>query len=310
MPNLDAATRRITWRKNQFHGASMQLLAQLFVSGIIAGSTYALLGVSFGIIYATTRIFHIANAATYVLGAYAVVGTIDSFHWSLAMAVVAGVAVATMAGVLIELLAYRPMRRRGGTLMTIFLVSLGVEIVVGSLVQIVFGPEGIPAPGFPVTILTFQTVTVTNRDILSVMACWLCIGLVLSFLRVSRYGRAVTAVQTNEILARSVGIDPGRIYLLVFAVGSALCGVAAGLFMLSGVAQPSMGMSPILMSFIAVFLGGVPSIAGAALGGLLVGVVGSLTGFFFTGDAGEIVVFAVLFLFLFLRPQGLLGQKR
>ena len=102
------------------------LVEQLLVTGLISGSAYALLGVSFGIVYSTTRIFHLANAAVYTFAAYGAALTVKYWGIPLVPALVIGLAVGVVSGAVIELVAYRPMRARGGTLLTVFLMSLGL----------------------------------------------------------------------------------------------------------------------------------------------------------------------------------------
>jgi branched-chain amino acid transport system permease protein len=110
-------------------------------------------------------------------------------------------------------------------------------------------------------------------------------------------------------MAAAVGISPNRIYLVVFAIGSLLVGVAALFFAMGGVAFPQMGLQPILIGFIAVFLGGIGSTVGAALGGVLLGLAASLTGLFVSSRFSLAVVFGILFVVLIIRPQGLLGRR-
>jgi branched-chain amino acid transport system permease protein len=287
---------------------NLSLLAQLIVSGIVVGSSYALLGVSFGIVYSTTKIFHMANAVLYTLAAYTAVVCQRWFGLSLWVAIPAAVIAAGVAGVLLELGAYRPMRARGGTLMTIFLVSLGLTLAAQAGLQLVFGGGGIPVPGFPIRTIALGTVTLTTLDITQVVVAWFSIGLLLLFLRTTRYGRAIAATRSNPAMALAVGVPIARVYVLVFLLGGVFVGIAALLFAMENVANPGMGVAPILISFIAVFLGGVNSVPGAALGGLVVGLVSSLTALFLSGDFGPVAAFGLLFILLIIRPQGLFDR--
>lgn len=289
-------------------GASLELFNQLLVSGLILGSSYALLGVSLGIIYSTTRIFHFAHSAVYAASAYVAVVGVHNLALPLAAAVPLGLVAGVFLGLAIEAVAYREMRRVGSTLLVIFLVSLGLTIMTPNLLQIIFGPENKTLPGFPITTFNIGSVTFTNLDLFSAITAWVLIALVLVFMRRSRYGRAITAVRTNRDMAAAVGISPDWMYLLVFGVGSLLVSVSAILFTLGGVAFPTMGLKPVLISFIAVFLGGLGSTGGAALGGLVLGLATSLSGLWITSDLAIAVVFGLLFVLLIFRPQGLLGK--
>jgi branched-chain amino acid transport system permease protein len=284
------------------------LFQQLLVSGLVLGSVYALLAVSFGIIYATTETFHLAHSVVYTVAAYAAVVTADALGLPLGPAALVGLAAAVALGIAIETVAYRPMRRRNATVLAIFLASLGLAIVGPNLIQILFGPENRNLPGFPSDTITLsENITFTVLDLTSVIVCWTCVGALSLGLRRTRYGRAITAVRTNREMAMAVGIPVERIFALVFAVGS-LLGIAALLFTMDGVAFPTMGLSPVLTGFIAVFLGGIGSTIGAAVGGLTLGLITSLSGLWLSGDYSPAVVFGLLFILLLIRPQGLLGR--
>lgn len=286
----------------------LTLLAQLTVSGIVVGSTYALLGVSFGVIYATTKIFHLAHAVAYAGAAYAAVWSADHLGFGFWPALAAGLLVAVVLGVGIELLFYRPMRRRNATLLTIFLVSLGISVAFPNLLQLLFGPENQTLPRPPNPTYGLGSVTISRHDIVSVAVCWLLVTAVAVFIARTRFGRSITAMRTNPVMAEAVGIDSRRVYSVVFAVGSALAGVAGLLFTAKGVATPTMGLQPTLVGFIAAFLGGIGSQWGAALGGLALGLISSWSALYLQVDYGPVVVFGAMFLVLLVRPQGLLGK--
>jgi branched-chain amino acid transport system permease protein len=285
------------------------LFQQLLVSGLVLGSVYALLAVSFGIIYATTKTFHLAHSVVYTVAAYAAIVTVDSLGLPLAPAALVGLAAAVALGIAIETVGYRPMRRRNATVLAIFLASLGLAIVGPNLIQILFGPENRNLPGFPNDTITLsENITFTVLDLTSVVVCWTCVGALSLALRRTRYGRAITAVRTNQDMAMAVGIPVERIFALVFAVGSLLVGIAALLFTMDRVAFPTMGLPPVLTGFIAVFLGGIGSTIGAAVGGLTLGLITSLSGLWLSGDYSPAVVFGLLFILLLIRPQGLFGR--
>lgn len=286
----------------------LTLLAQLTVSGVVVGSTYALLGVSFGVIYATTKIFHLAHAVAYAGAAYAAVWSADHLGLSFWPALVAGLIVAVLLGVGIEVLFYRPMRRRNATLLTIFLVSLGISVAFPNLLQLMFGPENqtLPRPDNPTYGL--GSVTISAHDIVSVAVSWLLVGAVAMFIARTRFGRSITAMRTNPVMAEAVGIDSRQVYSVVFVLGSLLVGVAGLLFTAKGVATPTMGLQPTLIGFIAAFLGGIGSQWGAALGGLALGLISSWSALYLQVDYSPVVVFGAMFLVLLIRPQGLLGK--
>jgi branched-chain amino acid transport system permease protein len=284
------------------------LFAQLTTSGIVVGSIYALLGVSFGVIYATTRIFHLAHAVPFAAAAYATIWSSNTFGLPLFAAILVGLGIGVLFGLVIEIVAYRPMRKRNATLLSLFLVSLGISVAFPNLLQIVFGPDNqsLQRPDNPT--IAFGSITVSRHDIIAVVISWLLICAVIVFIDRTRFGRSVTAMRTNPTMAAAVGIDSRVVYLLVFGLGSFLVSVAGLLAITEGVATPTMGFSPTLTGFIAAFLGGIGSLRGAALGGLLLGLVSSWSAMFLQVDYGPVVVFGAMFLILLVRPQGLLGK--
>jgi branched-subunit amino acid ABC-type transport system permease component len=203
---------------------------------------------------------------------------------------------------------YRPMRKRNATLLTIFLVSLGISVAFPNLLQIVFGPDNktLPRPDNP----TYElgSVTISRQDVIAVLVAWALIAAVATFIVKTRFGRSVTAMRTNPTMAEAVGIDGNRVYTVVFVIGSFLIAVAGLLFTTRGVATPTMGLQPTLTGFIAAFLGGIGSQWGAALGGLALGLLSSWSALYLQVDYGPVVVFGAMFLVLLIRPQGLLGK--
>jgi branched-chain amino acid transport system permease protein len=287
---------------------SWELVAQLTVGGVVLGSTYALLGLSFGLIYSTTGIFHFAHAVVYTIAAYAAVVFLNDLGLPWPAALALGIVVAVALGMAIEGLAYRPMRSAGGTPMAIFLVSLGLTTLAPNLLQIIFGTENQTFGAYSPEIYSLGTTIVTSLDIATVVVSWILIVGVLVFLKRTRQGLATTAVRVNRQMAAAVGISPDRVHLLVFGLGSALVAVPALLFLLNGVASPTMGLSPVLTALIAVFVGGVGSMAGAALGGFVLGMLTSLSALWLSSNYQLVVVFGILFVFVIVRPQGLFGR--
>ena len=287
---------------------SWELVAQLTVGGVVLGSTYALLGLSFGLIYSTTGIFHFAHAVVYTIAAYAAVVFLNDLGLPWPAALALGIVVAVALGMAIEGLAYRPMRSSGGTPMAIFLVSLGLTTLAPNLLQIIFGTENQTFGAYTPEIYSLGSTIVTSLDIATVIISWILIAGVLVFLKRTRQGLATTAVRVNRQMAAAVGVSPDRVHLLVFGLGSALVAVPALLFLLNGVASPTMGLSPVLTALIAVFVGGVGSMAGAALGGFVLGMLTSLSALWLSSNYQLVVVFGILFVFVIVRPQGLFGK--
>lgn len=281
---------------------------QLAFDGLLIGSFYAMLAVSFGIIFSTTRTFHFAHALTFTVGAYVGVITAEAGlpFWA---AVLVGALAAACFGVATDLLVYRPLRRRQAKQLNVFLASLGMLIAGQAVVQYVFGPNSRPVPGVPITGVSLGALSTSSLHIVIAAVSWLFVLLVAAFLRWTRYGLAIRGVESNAVLADAFGVSRAMIFLLVFFLGSFLAGIGGVLFAARDTATPAMGLEPLLAAFIAVFIGGIGSIAGAALGGLALGMAESLGAIVLPGYLTNIVAFVILFIVLVVRPRGLLARR-
>lgn len=287
----------------------LALAAQLATNGLISGSLYALLGVSWGLIFATTKIFHFAHALTLTVAVYAAVLAVGQWGWGLPAGFLLAAVVGCLFGVATERVVYRPLRRVNATSLNIFLASLGLLIAGESAVLIVFGPQARDLPGFPISGIALGPVAFTTVEGLWLVGSWALLLLLIAWLWWTRYGRAIRAVASNRELAQCVGIDPEHVSLLVFGIGSALVGLGGMLLALRDTVSPTIGVQPVLTAFIAVFLGGIGSIPGAVLGGLVLGLAENMGGLLLPGHWQGVIAFVVLFSVLVFRPSGLLGVR-
>jgi branched-chain amino acid transport system permease protein len=287
----------------------LALAAQLAANGLISGSLYALLGVSWGLIFATTRIFHFAHALTLTVAVYAAVLAVSRWGLGLPAGFALAAAVGCLFGIATERIVYRPLLRANATQLNVFLASLGFLIAGESAILIAFGPQARELPGFPISGIALGPVAFTTIEALWLVASWAVLLALIAWLWRTRYGRAIRAVASNRELAQCVGIDPQRIFLLVFAIGSGLAGLGGTLLALRDTASPTIGVQPVLAAFIAVFLGGIGSVLGAVLGGLVLGLAENMGGLLLPGHWQGVISFVVLFLVLVFRPSGLLGVR-
>ena len=287
----------------------LALAAQLAANGLISGSLYALLGVSWGLIFATTRIFHFAHALTLTVAVYGAVIAVDRLGLGLPLGFVLSGVIGCVLGVATERIVYRPLRLANATQLNVFLASLGFLIVGESAILIAFGPQARELAGFPISGIALGPVAFTTVEGLWFVGSWVLLLPLTAALWWTRHGRAIRAVASNRELAQCVGIDPERIHVLVFAIGSTLAGLAGALLALRDTASPTMGVQPVLTAFIAVFLGGIGSILGAVVGGLVLGLAENMGGLLLPGHWQSVIAFVVLFVVLVLRPSGLFGVR-
>jgi branched-chain amino acid transport system permease protein len=288
----------------------MILILQLIVFGLVQGSKFALLSTSFWLVFSTTRTFHLAHAISYAIAAYATVTLCTFWGYPLWIGAIGSILAAVLFGCGVEALVYRRLRSRNAGILAIFLASLGISTAGTSLLQLIFGAQVYQVDGFPKQTFDFNGVTVTNLDVLATAVSLLLVAGVVILTSRTRFGNSLTAVRTNTLLAMAVGISVNRIALQVFALASAMAAVAAYFETVNFVAHPTMGLQPVLYSIVAVFLGGIASVWGAALGGMALGFLLVFSGLFVSQSAGVILVFAVLAAVIVFKPEGLLRGPR
>lgn len=286
------------------------MFLQLLANGLVEGAGFALLALGFALIFSTTRIFHVAHGSVYAVAGYLFYGFVTVWRWPFALALVTTIALAALLGVLIELVIYRPLARRGASHMLILMASIGTLIFLDNLVEIAFGgdnktvsvgarlQEGIPLGPVVFTWLQLIGLAVAGGVLL-----------LLNHLRRSTdAGRALRAVTINPVMARIVGIDLGRVRLLAFGVGSALAAVSSVMAAIDVGVEPGRGLSVVLVAAIAVLVGGLDAFTGAALGGLILGLAMNLGLWRIGAEWREALAFGVMLAFILLRPTGLYGR--
>ena len=287
----------------------LTLPAQALANGLTLGAIYAIVATGFAVIFSTTKTFHFAHGGVYLWVAY-VIAVAAQQGLSLWIAIAIGLIVSAVLSVAIEVGIYRRMRRRGATPLSMFVASLGLLIILQNLILVVFGPDVRPImlPGLVPTIEIGPIILQTAAVLQFIAAVVVLLGLMALF-RWSRLGRSMRAVASNLEMAALIGIDPRRTYIWAFLIGSVVLVPAAFLNSVTTGLDPSLGATIMLITLISVIVGGVGSIAGAALGGWMIGISQSLSTLILPVQWQNAVAFGVLLLFIVFRPTGILGQK-
>jgi branched-chain amino acid transport system permease protein len=286
----------------------MDLFLLQLLNGLVSGAFYALLALGLALILSLTRIINLAHGGFLVVGAYLgyVLAGLLGFYPALLLAPF----LLALLGVLLEAFLLRPLYARDP--LESLLLTFGLALVLEEAVRALFGPVGVPfripeglsAPLFPGTAFFFLT---RYRAFVLGMAALagLLVFLLLRFTALGLYLRA--GAQDREILS-ALGTDVRRLYTLAFALGVYLAGLAGVLAAGQLGLSPTMGTGLLMPSFVALILGGVGSLGGSYLGGLLVGMASGLAGQF-VAQASEFAPYVILALVLLLRPRGLFGQE-
>jgi branched-chain amino acid transport system permease protein len=286
----------------------MDLLLQLSINGLSLGSIYAILGISWGLIFAVTRTFHFAHGATFVIACYAAY-LFQQLGLSLILSSVGSVIAAGLFGIALEGLLYRFLRKAFATHLVIFVAALGTLITVENLVAMGFGTDTKPLEGFPIQVIKIGQVGFNNLHVVMFITAGAVFAALLLYLRYTKTGKALRAVISNPEMAEVIGIDVRKYFLVAFGMGSVLVAPAAVLVTIERGATPDLGHWAILYAFMPVIIGGIGSLPGAALAGFIVGLAESIGIWKISSQWQVGIAFVVLVAVLLLKPTGLFGFR-
>lgn len=285
------------------------MIAQLFVNGVILASMYALLGISWGIIFNVANTFHFAGALTYLLAGYVAVYTYDKLGLPFPLAFILAIAVAVLFGIVVEIVLYRPLRRLFATPLAILIASLGLLIIGENVILLVFGTVPIAMTRLHISLYSFGSINFANTHLIATVICIVVVVLYILFLNLTTTGKAMVATANNPQMAEVVGINISRIYLLTFVVGSTLAGVAGFLYSMTHAASLPMGMEMVLVAFMATLMGGVGHLWGAVIAGIIMGMVQSFAILAIGSQWQLAVLYLLLIIVIVVRPRGIFGVK-
>ena len=286
------------------------MFQQLVLNGIIAGSIYALIAIGFTVIYRTVKFFHFAHGIVYTAGAYVAYTLIISLHLNFALSFFLSIILAAFLGIAIDKFVYYPLRRQNASNLIFLLASFGVVILLQNLIQLIYGAQILTIRTGPIkeghhfggAVITDIQIMILAVSIILMILLWL-------FIQKTKIGKAMRAVSDDPVAANVVGINPERIILTSFAIGSALAGAAGILISLETNIEPTMGFNALLKGIIAAIIGGIGSIPGAVLGGFFLGLVENLGIWKISAGWKDCIAYAILIIFLLIRPWGILGTK-
>ncbi|PHK95219.1 branched-chain amino acid ABC transporter permease [Pseudoroseomonas rhizosphaerae] len=284
------------------------LFLQLFISGLQTGAIYALTAAGFALIFGATRVFHVAHGATFALAGYAYLACTDAgLPWP--AGALAALVLAVAFGLAMDAFIYRPIQRHEGSFFTVFVAAFGMSIVVQSVIELVFG-RGFVTVSSALTMARQVAPGIYLADIF-----WVAAGvaialfvLVTLFLERTRAGIGLRALSENPELLRAYGLSSRRLSAMAFGLGSALAVPGAILTTMTSGLQPAISHQVMLISLAAAVVGGIGSLRGAALAGLLLGVVENLVIGVLDTQWSAAAGFVVLFAFILFKPSGLFGQ--
>lgn len=286
------------------------LLLQLLVDGLQLGALYALMAVGFAIIFGSTRVFHYAHGTTYIIVGYVFYYLAERLHVPWWGAAVIAASAGVIFGVALDRYVYRPIQRDEGSFFTVFVASFGIGVVAENLVIILFGASFVSIS----TPLTRANdigggIVISWLGIASMLVAGLLFTFLHWFLGRTDVGVALRALSENPELVRGFGLNPRKLSQYAFGIGSLLVVPAALVATCVTGLTPTAGHRVVLISIAASIIGGIGSLRGAGLGGLILGLAESLAVWKLSTGWSEAVAFIILFCFILARPSGLFGTR-
>ena len=286
----------------------MEFLSYL-ISGISLGSVYAIIALGYTMVYGIAKMLNFAHGDVIMVGGYVSLLTMTSLGLPVWAAILLAMVVCTVLGVLIEGLAYKPLRSAPS--LAVLITAIGVSYFLQNSALLVWGANPkVYSPIIEGALKLFDgQLTITYVSMLTVCVCVVIMIALTVFTSKSKMGKAMRACSEDKAAAQLMGINVNKTISLTFAIGSALAAIAGVLLCSSyPTLQPTTGSMPGIKAFTAAVFGGIGSIPGAFLGGILLGIIESLAKAYISTQLANSVVFAVLIIVLLVRPAGLLGK--
>ncbi len=279
------------------------------LDGLSLGAIYALIALGYTMVYGIAKMLNFAHGDIIMVGAYAILVTLNATGHPI-LGVIAAVIVCTIVGIVIEKVAYKPLR--GASPLAVLITAIGVSYLLQSIAQLIFKSKS-----QAVTITETHMVNIGSAELNLNTLLTLVVGAVIMvaltlFVKFTRTGRAMQAVSEDRGAAQLMGVNVNKIIMITFAIGSALA-ACAGVFYLMQIpsVSPTLGSMPGIKAFAAAVIGGIGSIPGAMLGGVILGVVEKLAlSVPALAPYATAIEFALLIVILLVRPIGILGKKR
>ncbi len=287
------------------------MFLQQLLNGIALGSTYALVAIGYSLVFGVLRIINFANGSLYMLGAYLVFVLYSAMNGQLVLAILFALLATAAAGFLVDFVGLRKLRRDNAPRMSGLISTMGIATIIENVIQIWIGTETKQFPDF----LNFGSFQIGSAIVTSTQICIFFISLFLMaafslLVYKTKIGKAMRAVSQNMTTARLMGINVKLVISGTFMVSGFLAAVAGTMVgayyrAIDTLMSSSVGMK----TFAAAVLGGVGSLPGAMVGGLLVGVAESIGGSYISSGYRDAIAFAILILVLLIKPSGIFGKK-
>lgn len=281
------------------------------INGISLGSVYAIIALGYTMVYGIAKMLNFAHGDVIMIGGYTVFTVVSTMGLSPWLGILLSIVVCTVLGVVLEKVAYKPLRQASP--LAVLITAIGVSYLLQNVALLLFtaNPKAFTSVvNVPAIKLADGKLTISGVTIVTILACIvIMVGLTL-FIKKSKAGRAMLAVSEDKGAAQLMGIDVNKTISLTFAIGSALAAIA-GVLLCSAypTLTPYTGAMPGIKAFVAAVFGGIGSIPGAMIGGILLGIIENLSKAYISSQLADAIVFLVLILVLIIKPTGILGKQ-
>ena len=281
------------------------------INGISLGSVYAIIALGYTMVYGIAKMLNFAHGDIIMVGGFTVFTIVTTMGGSPVVGILASVVVCTVLGVTIERVAYRPLR--DASPLAVLITAIGVSYLLQNVALLIFGSNARQFTSVitvPALKLAGGKLSISSVTIVTILSCIVIMAALMAFINKTKMGQAMLAVSEDRGAATLMGINVNRTISVTFAIGSALAAVA-GVLLCS--AYPSLspytGSMPGIKAFVAAVFGGIGSIPGAFIGGILLGIIENLAKAYISSQLSDAIVFSVLIIVLLVRPTGILGKK-
>ena len=286
----------------------MEFLAQL-VNGLSLGSIYALIALGYTMVYGICKMLNFAHGDVIMVGAYTLSIAMSTLHFPPFLSIIISMLVCALLGVTIERIAYKPLRQASP--LAVLITAIGVSYFLQSSALLIFGStQRSVESAVKVPNVTVGDFTISGNAIFTLAITIVLMICLTWFINKTMTGKAMLAVSEDKGAAQLMGVNVNKTIAVTFLIGSALAAVAGVLYIASyGFVGPYTGSLPGIKAFVAAVLGGIGSVPGAMLGGILLGIIESLSKAYISTQLADAIVFGVLIVVLLVKPTGLLGKK-
>lgn len=289
----------------------MRFLSSL-INGVSLGSVYAIIALGYTMVYGIAKMLNFAHGDVIMVGAYITFVAMNNMGLPVGVAIVLSIIVCTALGITIERFAYKPLRKAVSPL-AVLITAIGVSYLLQNLALLIFGPntkQFTSVVDFGALKLLGGKIIIQDETIVNIVLCLIIMVCLTLFVNKTKSGQAMRAVSEDKGAAQLMGINVNGTIALTFAIGSGLAAIA-GVLMCSAYPSltPYVGSMPGIKAFVAAVLGGIGSIPGAFLGGILLGVIEILGKTYISTQLGDAIVFSMLIIVLLVKPTGILGKN-